>query len=286
MKDVYRAPRRIRARTIARLAAVALSVAACSSNSTHAQAPSPSHSAASSRPAATSTPAPRAGNVGFDVSWPQCDEALPADAAFGIVGLNKYIGDDFNPCFGQEMKWAKKLPGENGVPGFSVYVHVGNPARQAKHWPTSGETPFGACSGAVDQACSYEYGEALAEGDLRVLRGNNVGHVPIYEDVELGYSWQPVAHAADNVATMAGMAAAFEHAGDRVGIYSNAASWEAIAGSETDPRLQHLQVWVLGAHNWAEAAANCRLASFAGPVILAQEAGDGFPIDEDRLCPA
>lgn len=288
MKDVYTAPRPTRRRVLAAMAGVALAVTACSSG-THAQAPKPKPSATSTRLAPSPSKAPTAATHGYDVSYPQCEVSLPANAAFGIVGLNKYIGTDFNPCFKNEMKWAKKLPGAGGMPGFSVYVHIENPgAKLAKHWPNRGSTPYGTCKGDTSPACSYEYGEGLAYGDLRRLSAAGAGRgLRVFEDVEEGYSWQDTYHTADNVAAMEGMAIAFEQAGDSVGIYSNSIPWDHIAGQvPASSNLRQLPVWVLGAENLSEARQNCASNRFAGRVIIAQLAGDSYPIDENVLCPA
>lgn len=288
MKDVYTAPRPTRRRALVAMAGVALALTACSSG-THAQAPKPRPSASSTRLAPSPSAAPTTNKHGFDVSYPQCNTTLPEKAAFGIVGLNKFIGTDFNPCFKQEMKWAKKLPGAGQMPGFSVYVHIENPgAKLAKHWPTNGGTPYGTCHGETDTACSYEYGEDLAYGDLRRLNTEGAGRgLRIFEDVEEGYSWQGTDHAADNLAAMEGMATAFEQAGDTVGIYSNAIPMDHIVGPlPPSSNLRKLPVWVLGAENMAEARQNCASNRFAGKVVIAQLAGNAYPIDEDVLCPA
>ena len=267
------------------IAGAALALTASCSSGISAQAPKPGPSAASTR----LVPTPNRSRLGFDVSYPQCDAELPNKAAFGIVGLNKYIGVDFNHCFDKEMKWAKRFPGTSSLPGFSVYVHIENPgANQAKHWPDTGSTPYGTCHGKTDPACSYEYGEDLAHGDLRKLNAASAGRgLLVFEDVELGYSWQNAAHTTDNVAAMEGMATAFEQAGDSVGIYSNEPSWVSIAGTAPDSsRLIRLPVWMFGAHNMAEAHKYCTATSIAGPVVAAQLAGNSYPIDEDFPCAA
>lgn len=288
MKDVYTAPRPARRRVLAAMAGVVLAATACSS-STHAQAPKPRPSASSSRLASSPSTEPNASKHGYDVSYPQCDAASPTNAQFGIVGLNKYVGTDFNPCFTKEMKWAKRLPGSGHLPGFSVYVHIENPgASQAKQWPNTGGTPYGICHGETDPACSYEYGEYLAYGDLRQLTAAKAGRgLLVFEDVEEGYSWQNSNHTTDNVAAMEGMTVAFEQAGDNVGLYSNSIPWDHIAGQvPPSSELRTLPVWVLGAENTVAAAQNCASNSFAGKVIIAQLAGNNYPIDEDVFCPA
>src|ERR671920_2353469 len=63
--------------------------------------PSPSASAAPSPTlqAQPSAPAEReTALLGNDVSWPQCNKALPEDPAFAIVGVNNGLANTTNPC--------------------------------------------------------------------------------------------------------------------------------------------------------------------------------------------
>ena len=68
----------------------------------------------------TSTPAPESPNypypaqvTGYDVSWPQCSphgsakvQTLPADPAFGVVGVNNGKINGFDTCFTAQIAWA------------------------------------------------------------------------------------------------------------------------------------------------------------------------------------
>ena len=173
------------------------------------------------------------------------------------------------------------------MPKLSFYVHVGNPGKSlARHWPKTGLTPYGACENATIPACSYQYGENLANEDLKRLRSAHIGHSLLFIDVEREYSWQN--DTRNNVAALEGMTATFKHAGNLVGIYSNSETWntitaEAISGTSN---LNGLPDWVLGAHSTQEAQDNCHSSRFTGIVILSQIAtGNAAEIDKNIVCP-
>jgi len=44
--------------------------------------------------------------VGYDVSYPQCDDALPDDPAFAVVGVNGGLATRPNPCLAEQLAWA------------------------------------------------------------------------------------------------------------------------------------------------------------------------------------
>src|SRR5947199_8391897 len=58
------------------------------------------------------TPAP---TVGYDVSYPQCGNALPDNPLFGIVGVSGGLASGRNPCLAAECTWASKAPQAPGL---------------------------------------------------------------------------------------------------------------------------------------------------------------------------
>lgn len=87
---------------------------------------------------------------------------------------------------------------------------------------------------------------------------------------------------------MEGMTAAFEDAGDKVGIYSSPTQWQSIAGAVPEnSNLRGLPDWELGADTIAGAEADCKEPSFTdGRIVLAQAAAPAGSIDIDVGCSA
>src|SRR4051794_7020392 len=78
------------------------------------------------------TPAP---TVGYDVSYPQCGNALPDNPLFGIVGVSDGLAYGRNPCLAAEYTWASKAP---QAPGF--YMNTGNPGAASVRVDWYGQT--------------------------------------------------------------------------------------------------------------------------------------------------
>jgi hypothetical protein len=256
-------------------AALSLVLAGCAENST---------------PADQSTPEHTGDQIGYDVSWPQGDRGLtpPKDALFTIVGLNHDIANDWNPYFGDQFAQAQNGEGAGDIPAASIYVHTANPgSKVASKWPDSGKNRYGTCQGDDSLACDYEYGKLLATGDLTEGAKYDAQDAMVWLDIEKeNYSWQTGPKGPDrNRAALEGMVKAFRDHGNDVGLYSSAAAMQEIAGElPADSELNGLPNWVLGAGNLTEARANCRSAGFGGQVVLAQLAGDKYPIDRNLVC--
>ncbi|MDB5169994.1 MAG: hypothetical protein JWN82_390 [Candidatus Saccharibacteria bacterium] len=259
-------------------AAVALALAGCSEKQTNAEPVVPDATPTESAPA-------QAGDqIGYDVSFPQCDTKLSEDQPFGIVGLNGTLANNFNDCFEEQITWAKDSTGDTSQPAAATYVHIGNPgSKLASKWPQEGSNRYGTCEGDDSLACDYEYGAMLAEQDIKVAAQQDADKLPVWLDVEPNYSWF-FNDKPRNVAAMEGMTQAFEANGMPVGIYSSADIWQQVAGDiPADSELRGLPNWVLGAGDLEDARANCKTAGFTGEVVLAQIA-DNVQIDKDLIC--
>ncbi len=244
--------------------AVAVGLTACGGSSTGAKAPN------------------RTGNVGYDVSYPQCGQILPDHPAFAIVGVNGTLANNFNPCLRSETKWAKGSSGNTSVPKVSFYVHIADPGNQVADWPKSGSTPDGKCDGGNTKACAYKYGETLAQADVARLGELGVRGARIYLDAEKGFSYGP---SARNDAVMLGMLSVITSAGYEAGVYTQYSEWRQIAGDAPPHTLENLPVWVLGATTPKEALHNCDQTGFTGTIIVAQSSGDpSNTIDRDYAC--
>ena len=235
---------------------------------------------------------------GYDVSYPQCGTTLPAAQAFAVVGVNGGLATRPNPCLAAQLAWAW---GSSGVvlsqPKAQLYLNTANPGGLGvATWPTTGSTPYGTCSGANDQACSWQYGYERAQNSVDFFftpaaRTAGVDTLPSrwtwWLDVETENSWQsgsPDAQAR-NRATLEGMTAYLLARGGRVGVYSTNYQWNVLVGSvPSTSNLVGRNSWLAGATTLRQAKANCTGAPLVpgGRVTLTQYVPDG--LDRDHSC--
>jgi hypothetical protein len=262
------------------LPAAALVLAGCGANSSAESSP-----AASPRPSEQTLPAGQP-VIGYDVSVSQGTRNLPTDKDFAIVGVNETNARGSNPYFHKQLAWAHSLPDPGN--NTAIYVLTGNPgsvvdSEKVTGWPNSGHNQYGNCDGSNSAACSYEYGRKRAQADLDYA-GSDAPEM-VWLNVEAGnFSWL---NPPENKAALEGMTEQFQQAGKTVGVYSNTETWQQLVGGIPDKasNLFGLSEWVLGAHNLNEAKQNCRLVSFTGgKIVVAQMAGDDYPIDQDYVC--
>jgi len=217
--------------------------------------------------------------TGNDVSYPQCAAAgsasvgtLPADPAFGVVGLNKGLANNFNSCVGAEVSWAASSPGTALQPSVARYVNTGDPALAGSWWPASNETQsnpplpagsptitpiavstaHGVCAHKAGAACAYVYGYSMAYSDF-VAAGSPLG-ATWWLDVETENTWQK--DTAANAADLVGMIDYFRSQGGTVGLYSTASQWATIAGkTSSTSALAGLPSWIAGSSSSGAPAA-------------------------------
>lgn len=233
--------------------------------------------------------------VGYDISWPQCGTRLPTGQAFGIVGLNNGNAASTNPCLAQQLTWASKSVGGSSQPKVQVYVNTANPGEvisQITTWPTNNTdktsyttiNPYGACLGANDDACSWQYGWNRSVEDVvdrfkpAAQQAGIDGSTSAYTwwlDVETMNTWQSTPEGqARNSKALEGMTAYFNSQGAKVGLYSTAEQWNVINGSSisTNSNLNNLPNWRPSGTNLNNALANCAAVSLTpgGFVSLTQ----------------
>jgi hypothetical protein len=217
--------------------------------------------------------------TGNDVSYPQCNGALPKGAAFGIVGVNGGKASTPNPCFATELAWAKHSAGGTKQPPAAVYVNTGNPGdvyvtdpTQVSYWPKVGDNKFGPCTGGNDVACAYEYGKYMAAKDaVNVKAVDPTIAYTYWLDVETANSWNY--DLTTNEADLEGMVDYFTSIGSTVGLYSTSYQWGQIVGSvRLGSVLEGKNSWIPGASSLAGAQANCSSAALTagGQVTIAQ----------------
>lgn len=246
------------------------------------------------------------GDLGHDVSQPQCGAALPGTGTFGVVGVHTSKPFTANPCLVQEWTWATGL---SQAP--ALYATTANPGPSlSTHWPAAGT---GACVHATstdDPGCSYEYGRAAANEALQsaatALSGGTVSPTTVtwWLDVEgsripgqPGNTW--VGSGRANTADLQGFVDALRAAGvPEVGLYSTSYQWNDITGGYTRSTsgsyragwpfgarfpLEDSPVWLAGTGTTTDATARCATASFTGGErLLAQFSDSGY--DGDRRC--
>jgi hypothetical protein len=259
--------------------------------------------AAEARPSKPKPPPP-ATSRGYDVSYPQCGQALPSSTLFGIVGVNNGIVFSANPCASTELAWAQRAA--NHAPAF--YANTANPGpAYSSHWPTGQTTPQ-PCDATVNNstACSYDYGwnaakDSFADGVAAEEKTNAMSassaalaaaQAPWWLDVEMGNSWQTLESAygqtaasqANDAAAVDGAIAYLQSVGVvQVGLYSTSYQWTQITGG-TGTRFAANPDWTAGYSSLSTAQAGCSTPGFAGGAVkLTQYPANG--LDADYPCP-
>jgi len=236
-------------------------------------------------------------NVGYDISYPQCNGTFPAGGAFGIVGVNGGRPYGPNPCLGtgagaSELSWA-------GI-NAGLYANTADPGPAlSSHWPNGQASPkqcnTAANPGSDTSECHYDYGWNAAADSYRdavnayVSLGWAAGgatQTPVanqwWLDVETANSWTTTPSL--NVQALHGEVDYLDSVGAAgVGFYSTSSDWQTItAGTTTfasDP------TWLAGASSLSDAQSRCGGSGFTGGgVALVQYVSGGF--DNDYRCTA
>jgi hypothetical protein len=253
--------------------------------------------AASAAPTATTT---TPSLVGYDVSHPQCDSALPSERAFAVVGVNGGLATRTNPCLADQLAWAWRSTGVvEAQPKAQIYLNTANPG-QVLHlvttWPEAGTTPYGSCDGTNSRACSWQYGRERAQNTVvsfftPAAREARVDSQPArytwWLDVETMNTWQQgsTEALARNRATLEGMSAYLESRDARVGLYSTGQQWAQIVGTvPSDSNLAGSPSWLAGSTSLTDAQSDCSDPPLAprSRVTLTQYVVDG--LDRNHSC--
>ncbi len=192
---------------------------------------------------------------GSDISWPQCGQAYPPRAGFGLVGVNDGRPYTANPCLASEYRWALTA----GI--VEYYMNTANPGV------------------AAGDAFNYGYNaarDAYASATARVNAGP--GHV-WWLDVETGNSWS--GDRAVNTVGHRGLGRLLPGQRIAVGIYSTRYQWGVITGGASIPVGPQL-----GPRRPQRRRGTLLLSparSFSGgPVVMTQYTTQ---FDYDYLCP-
>lgn len=250
-----------------------------------ALAAAPAGAAQAAEPTASTTA------TGYDVSYPQCDVALPTRGDIAVVGVNAGTGTTTNPCLAEQLAWGDAAAPDGTPRRADVYVNTANPGHLGDWWPSADLTrsgvpvmnPEGRCAGAEDAACAYVYGFSIATDDVQARGVTAASDRTWWLDVETMNSWSWNRQA--NLSAVEGMAAAIRGAGGDVGVYSALRQWDLIVGDATPSvPLAGMPSWIAGATTRAGALANCAAAPLTpgGRVVMVQWVEQG--VDHDIAC--
>lgn len=228
--------------------------------------------------------------LGHDVSWPQCNDELPAPIGFSVIGVNGGRVYRANPCLADQLAWAGR--------GADFYINTANPGPdRSQFWPSGQDAPL-ACDtrtnpGPETRACAYLYGwNAAADSYATALAAyvslgwadDDAERIPDeatwWLDVETANSWQ-----RDRTLNVAALRGAVDYLESmdvaEVGFYSTPLLWWRVTAG-TDAFDDH-PAWHAGAHSQREAEDRCAGRSFTGGELrLVQWVEDG--IDTNVRC--
>ncbi|TME11945.1 MAG: hypothetical protein E6I65_05230 [Chloroflexi bacterium] len=218
---------------------------------------------------------------GYDISYPQCGGAFPANPAFGIVGVNGGRVFSANPCLSAQIAWG-------GSGSAELYANTGNPGPVlSSHWP-SGQTSPRVCDAAnPDTAdCAYDYGWNAAQHSFQTAQAayQSLGLTAKpaatrwWLDVETSNSWrddpslniEALAGEVDYLSTTAGVT--------RLGFYSTQLQWNTITAGSLS--FSAYPSWIAGGGTLRGAHQLCTRPAFTGgTTVLAQYFSSGFDAD-------
>jgi LysM repeat protein len=208
----------------------------------------------------------RSGQLGIDISYPNCAAPLPPTHGFAVIGLNAGRPFTSNPCFADE--WATTGPPR------SVYINTAYSPTLARHISPDCAVAASAAGSMPSVRRAYAVGCSEAAAALEQLGGTNANAV--WLDVEPDNSWSQ--RRKLNAAAIKGILEYLltQSPGPTIGVYSNETYWEQIVG-----RWRSLSVpeWIA---IQAPDPPGCPTGFAAGPVWLAQST-DGN-LDRDTVC--
>ena len=233
--------------------------------------PQPTPRPVSPQPTPTPKPAPTpAVEIGYDVSYPQCGDALPDGFAFAIVGVNGGRVHRPNPCLGPGGEHASQL--EWAGPDADLYINTGNPGPEiSSFWPVGQAAPRECTTlfltGTDTSDCAYVYGWNAAADSYRTALDAFIalgwaspgaervpGDRTWWLDVETANSWR--LDRSFNVAALQGAVDYLESMEvAEVGFYSTPLLWWMVTGG-TQAFADH-PAWHAGARDLDDARRRC-----------------------------
>jgi hypothetical protein len=218
---------------------------------------------------------------GYDISYPQCGGAYPANPLFAIVGVNGGRVFSVNECLASQITWG-------GGAAAELYANTGNPGPGlSQFWPTSQSSPRLCEAANPDTAdCAYDYGWNAAKHSFdtavsayqQLQLTASPAATPWWLDVETTNSWR--SDTALNVAALQGGVDYLRSVGvTKLGVYSTTVQWGEITGGTT--AFSALPSWGAGAPSEKVAKQHCvSTPGFTGGrLAMVQYIWSGFDAD-------
>lgn len=207
------------------------------------------------------------GNLGVDVSYPNCTAKIPA-VNFGIVGVNNGIVYSHNSCAASESQKFSDL---------SLYINTGLNASQSSTYYKQAQI---GCNGDV-YCAAYNYGYNAAKDAISYATSQGLSSTKWWLDVETMNTWNK--DVLQNQKSLQGAYDALAANGAAtIGVYSTTAQWQTISGGWQN----NWPSW--GATTWttaSQAKSYCTGHQFTGgPSLLMQFISRQSKIDQDVAC--
>jgi hypothetical protein len=215
-----------------------------------------------------------AGTSGMDVSYPACQDPLPAaPTTFAIIGVTGGRAYYQNACLIKEFAWAQTAT----IPP-SFFMNLNSPGGALAFKAQSG--PKGNCATTDDMCLSYNFGYHDARLAYADAQSQETTAVMWWLDVEEENSWSD--NKAANAQVVQGAVDFLRSQNRTIGIYSTSKQWGELMGSYS-PALPN---WVAGAPDSDTAPTYCDAShAFAGGTVwLVQYTPGDF--DADYACGA
>ena len=175
--------------------------------------------------------------TGYDISWPQCGGAMPANSSVAVVGVDDGHPFSRNPCLQQEAAWASTA--EVRAQYMVVDSPIGWSSATVTEYADHG--PAGSCTSTQLTCESYNWGYNAAYADVAYADSEGATSPQWWLDVELPESdsidptgancyqanfW--VCDPKSNSAVILGALTALRQQGKTAGVYSTQTQWQSI----------------------------------------------------------
>lgn len=190
------------------------------------------------------------GEVGQDISWPNCGNLKFEPASFGIVGVTGGLSFHPNQCVGEEAGLYKS--------NLSLYVNTGYPglpyAQKYSSYPYD-------CSMNDMNCLAYDYGYNAGKYATTYALSHGAVSNNWWLDVETVNSWSY--NTGVNISSLEGEYAAIKNSASpsTIGYYSYPAEWESLTNNWSNGNPS----WVATDSNYKSVAVSqCHGDSFTG----------------------